>query len=107
MGLFGLMAITTACVEESEEATTEEEASESENAEAEENISSDEENEESTGEIVENDGEAQPGEVVETEGGMYEIISRTDDVGTFESGPIVMDIEKIVGTSATLTEEAA
>lgn len=115
VGLVGLMTVSLGCGEESvdtEETESEdieaEDTNSSEEAEAGENNSSEEEQqEESDNENVENDAEVQPGETVEDENGRVTLISRTDDVGTFESGPIVMEIEKANGASAELEGDLA
>ncbi|SFA95130.1 hypothetical protein SAMN04488072_104104 [Lentibacillus halodurans] len=51
--------------------------------------------------------EAQVGDTVTSEAGETTLVSRTDDVGTFESGPINLTIDKVNGASADLTGDVA
>lgn len=49
--------------------------------------------------------EAPVGDVVTNEAGESTLVSRTDDVGTFESGPIKMTIEKANGVSMKVSPD--
>ncbi|KGX85043.1 hypothetical protein [Pontibacillus litoralis] len=51
--------------------------------------------------------EASVGDVVTNEGGEMTLVSRTDDVGTFESGPIKLTINKANGVSGKLKGDLA
>ncbi len=51
--------------------------------------------------------EAQVGDTVTSDNGEQTLVSRTDDVGTFESGPINLTIEKVNGVSANLKGDLA
>ncbi|WP_093881572.1 hypothetical protein [Terribacillus saccharophilus] len=65
------------------------------------------EKEAESAEEASDDGETAVGETVSNEGGDHLLVSRTDDVGTFESGPIKMDISKVNGVSSKLKGELA
>ncbi|MBN9653240.1 hypothetical protein J0K78_03100 [Halobacillus sp. GSS1] len=51
--------------------------------------------------------EAEVGDTVTSEAGEQTLVSRTDDIGEFESGPITLTIEKVNGVSGTLKGEVA
>lgn len=49
--------------------------------------------------------DAAVGDVVTNEAGEAKLVSRTDDVGTFESGPIKLTIDKANGVSMAVSDE--
>ena len=49
--------------------------------------------------------EAKVGDVVTNEAGDSKLVSRTDDIGTFESGPIKLTIEKANGVSMAVSDD--
>lgn len=49
--------------------------------------------------------DAKVGDVIKGEAGDSTLVSRTDDVGTFESGPIVLEIEKANGVSLDVNDD--
>lgn len=70
--------------------------------------STDTEEEEDSAEAEESEsGEAAVGDVVSNEGGDMTLVSRTDDVGTFETGPIKLTIHKANGVSGKLKGDMA
>ena len=105
--LFALMVtILAACGDssanidgESEEEIKEENASSDETEEADKD-----EGETMTAEENETE-EAAVGDVVTSEVGEATLVSRTDDVGTFESGPIKLTVEKANGVSMAVSDE--
>ena len=86
---------------ENEEATEETAANEAE--------SSDENEQADEGETMtseENEGnEANVGDTITSDVGEAILVSRTDDVGTFESGPIELTIEKANGAAMQVSDE--
>ncbi|WP_390216819.1 hypothetical protein [Halobacillus campisalis] len=91
---------------ESEGSNTETEETEDEGSNEDTEAS---EGEEETGEEMsaeENEStDASVGDTVSSDAGEMTLVSRTDDVGTFESGPITMDITKVNGVSGELSQE--
>ncbi|PKR76671.1 hypothetical protein CEY16_12695 [Halalkalibacillus sediminis] len=86
-----------------------------ENEETEENVEEDSQDttdldEENTEEDSSENGEvnsenAEPGDTIKTEGGTFELQGKMDEPQTFESGPVVLTIEKVVTVSGTLEGE--
>ncbi|MYL21464.1 hypothetical protein GLW04_16290 [Halobacillus litoralis] len=112
VGVF-LMALSACGTQESSGSdTTAEDASSTEEAEQESESSTASENKETdapetmTAEENENK-DAKVGDTVTSEAGEQTMVSRTDDVGTFKSGPISLTIEKVNGVSGTLKGDAA
>lgn len=91
-----------ACGGEAEESGSEADASET----ATEETSASESTETMTEEENENK-EASVGDTIKNESGETTLVSRTDDVGTFETGPIVLNIKKVNGASAKFNSETA
>lgn len=105
--LFAIMlAVLVGCGDSSANMT-----GESEEEVKEENDFSDETEEagEDEGETMtteENESEdAAVGDIVTSEAGEATLVSRTDDVGTFESGPIKLTVEKANGVSMAVSDE--
>lgn len=93
----------------SEENQTEESTQQDETTEEETSEPTEDKNEESetmTAEENENK-EAKVGDTVTSEAGEQTMVSRTDDVGEFESGPITLTIEKVNGVSGKLKGQMA
>ncbi|WP_117168839.1 hypothetical protein [Paraliobacillus sediminis] len=104
--LLGMMAILlvfllAACgSEDSETNTTSTDTNETE----EQNKEAEEEPEEMSSEENEST-EAKVGDTITSEAGEMTLVSRTDDVGTFETGSIIMTVEKVNGVSGVLSPE--
>ncbi|MBB6450986.1 hypothetical protein HNR44_002976 [Geomicrobium halophilum] len=115
----GSLLVLSACGEDgngSNEADTDETDEETEDVSAEEDDSDiDEEEEGNEDDESDEDGEDaattegghEVGETVSDENGEQTLVSLADDVGTFETGPIILEIEKANGVSAVFEGEAA
>lgn len=58
--------------------------------------------------VEENDSkDAKVGDTVKSKAGEMKMVSRTDDVGTFKTGPIKMKIKKVNGVSGKLVDKTA
>lgn len=106
---FMMMILPLAACGDNESDSGEAAGSEGQNTEQQSEDSSEiEDNEGGTMTQEENEvTDAQVGDTVTSEAGDVTLVSRTDDVGTFESGPINLTIEKVNGASADLTGEIA
>ncbi|MBN8235776.1 hypothetical protein JF544_10985 [Halobacillus kuroshimensis] len=104
-----LMALSACGTEESSGSdTTADDASSTEETEQGTDTESKETDAPETMTAEENENkDAKVGDTVTSEAGEQTMVSRTDDVGTFESGPISLTIEKVNGVSGTLKGEAA
>ena len=103
--IIGLASILAACGGDTDETNIENDLEESPPEESadnnqEEQATDDSEEVTATMTAEENEeNEAAVGDVVTNEAGESTLVSRSDDVGTFESGPIKMTIEKANGVS--------
>lgn len=76
------------------------------NSESKEGSAAENDDESETMTSEDNDSkEASVGDVVTSEAGEAALVSRTDDVGTFESGPIKLTIEKANGVSMAVSDD--
>lgn len=76
------------------------------NSESKEESAAENDDESETMTSEDNDSqEASVGDVVTSEAGEATLVSRTDDVGTFESGPIKLTIEKANGVSMAVSDD--
>lgn len=79
---------------------------ETENEDDGEAVESEENKEGETKTSEENEStEAAVGDVITNEAGASTLVSRTDDIGTFESGPIQLTIEKANGVSMEVSDD--
>ncbi len=101
--LMSISIVLVACGGDTNDTGEEDTTSEDTNEEQEQS----ETNEEEPEEEVEDTGEAQVGDTITNEAGEMTLVSRTDDVGTFESGPIKLTIDKANGVSGKLSDEMA
>lgn len=89
-----------------ESSNEQKESSEESSSDSSGDSSSSDEGETMTAEENENK-EAEVGDTVSSEAGEQTLVSRTDDVGEFESGPITLTIDKVNGVSGKLEGETA
>ncbi|GEN89233.1 DUF4352 domain-containing protein [Oceanobacillus sojae] len=104
--LVGMMLFLAACSDDSKDSsagTSTEDGGTAEASAEEENNS--EENEESATEENDENTESEVGDVVTNEGGESTLVSKTDNIGTFESGPIELTINKVNGVSMAVNED--
>lgn len=104
--LVGMMLFLAACSDDSKDSSagtsTEDEGTAEASAEEESNS---EENEESATEENDENTESEVGDVVTNEGGESTLVSKTDNIGTFESRPIELTINKVNGVSMAVNED--
>ncbi|WP_339284966.1 hypothetical protein [Oceanobacillus sp. FSL K6-3682] len=104
--LVGMMLFLAACSDDNKDSsagTSTEDGGTAEASAEEENNS--EENEESATEENDENTESEVGDVVTNEGGESTLVSKTDNIGTFESGPIELTINKVNGVSMAVNED--
>lgn len=108
--IIGLALILAACGGGTDNTNEENDLEESaqgstDNNQEEQDMENNEEDTETMTSEENEDSDAAVGEVVTNEGGESTLVSRTDDVGTFESGPIKMTIQKANGVSMNVSPD--
>jgi hypothetical protein len=103
--LFAAMLVFVLAACGSDDTSKEEEGNKSEEATTASNESSEKEAE--TDEEATTDGGTTIGETVSNDGGDHTLVSLNEDVGTFESGPMTLNITKINGVSSDLKGDLA
>lgn len=101
--LFAAMLIFVLAACGSDNASKEKES----NASSEEETTASTESSEEEAEEATTEGGTSIGETVSNEGGDHTLVSLAEDVGTFESGPMTLNISKINGVSSTIKGDLA
>ncbi|GGP07919.1 DUF4352 domain-containing protein [Oceanobacillus neutriphilus] len=106
--LVGMMLFLAACGDDNNDSSAETSTEDEGTTEASEESNNEEdsgESEEPATEEDEENTEPQVGDVVTNEGGESTLVSKIDEIGTFESGPIELTINKVNGVSMSVSED--